>query len=180
MPSKRNVALYEEITQLLNQNPNVLITTYTGLTVEELNQLRKKVREKKGKLKVVKNNIFKLAIKNSKQHEYEERLKDIESTIYGPIAVTFAGDEIPSIAKIFVEISKENEKVQLLGGYYEGKFLDKNQIKAIAGLPTKDELLAMIARGLNTPAQKIAIGINEVIAKLARGIKAVSEKKNQQ
>lgn len=177
MPSKRNIALYEEISQLLNDNPNVLITTYSGLTVEEIKQLRKKVREKKGQLKVVKNNLFKLAIKNSKHHEYEQRQKDIESTIFGPIAVTFAGEEIPSIAKIFVEVSKENEKVQLIGGYYEGKFLDKNQIKDIAGLPTKDELLTIIARGLNTPAQKIAIGINEIITKLARGIKAVAENK---
>jgi len=86
---------------------------------------------------------------------------------------------LPAIAKIIVEESKKEEKIQLKGGYFEGKFLDQVEVKNIAGLPTKEELLAIIARGLNTPAQKIAIGINEVIAKLARGIKAVAEKRNK-
>jgi len=108
----------------------------------------------------------------------KKRIKS-KKTILGPIAVAFAGEELPAIAKIIVEESKKEEKIQLKGGYFEGKFLDQVEVKNIAGLPTKEELLAIIARGLNTPAQKIAIGINEVIAKLARGIKAVAEKSNK-
>jgi large subunit ribosomal protein L10 len=179
MPSKRNVKLYEEINEILQKKPNVLITTYNGLTVAQLTELRKKIREKNGTIKVVKNTLFKIALKNSEKHEFEEKKDKIEKTILGPIAVAFAGEELPAIAKIIVEESKKEEKIQLKGGYFEGKFLDQVEVKNIAGLPTKEELLAIIARGLNTPAQKIAIGINEVITKLARGIKAVAEKSNK-
>jgi large subunit ribosomal protein L10 len=178
MPSLRNKELLEEITKILQEKPNVLMTTYSGLTVEQLTELRKKIREKNGTLKVVKNNLFKIALKNSHQHEFEGKVEEIEKTLFGPIAVVFAKDELPSIAKILVEESKKEEKIQLKGGYFEGKFLDQKEVKNIAGLPTKEELLTMIARGLNTPAQKIAIGINEIITKLARGIKAVAEKNN--
>ncbi|GIX42808.1 MAG: 50S ribosomal protein L10 [Leptospiraceae bacterium] len=179
MPSKRNIQLLEEINKILDEKPNIVMTTYTGLTVEQLTELRNKIREKNGTLKVVKNNLFKIALKNSGKHEFEEKSKEIEKTIVGPIAVAFAGEELPAIAKILVEESKKEEKIQLKGGYFEGKFFDQKEIKNLAGLPTKEELLTIIARGLNTPAQKIAIGINEIMAKLARGIKAVAEKNNK-
>lgn len=58
----------------------------------------------------------------------------------------------------------------------DGEFLDKKGVEAIAGLPGREELLTIIGRGLNTPATKIATGINQIMAGLARGIKAVAEK----
>jgi len=73
MPSKRNVRLYEEINEILQKKPNVLITTYNGLTVAQLTELRRKIREKNGTLKVVKNTLFKIALKNSSNHEFEEK-----------------------------------------------------------------------------------------------------------
>ncbi|MFN3245471.1 MAG: 50S ribosomal protein L10, partial [Leptonema sp. (in: bacteria)] len=112
MPSKRNVKLYEEINEILQKKPNVLITTYNGLTVAQLTELRKKIREKNGTLKVVKNTLFKIALKNSEKHEFEEKKDKIEKTIVGPIAVAFAGEELPAIAKIIVEESKKEEKLE--------------------------------------------------------------------
>ncbi len=178
MPSVRKQKLMEELNSIINEKPNILMTTYSGLTVAQLTDLRKKIREKNGVLKIVKNNIFKIALKNSPKHEYESKLEKIEKTIVGPLAVIFANEELPSIAKIIEEESKKEEKIQLKGGYFEGKFLDNKEVKYIATLPTREELLAIIARGLNSPAQKIASGLQQIIAGIARGIKAIAEKNN--
>ncbi|MCS7204663.1 MAG: 50S ribosomal protein L10 [Leptospiraceae bacterium] len=178
MPSRKNVQLVKELKEIIEKKPNLIMTTYTGLTVEQLTELRKKLKEKKATTKVVKNTIFKIVLKDSPHHEYEEKQKAIEETIRGPLFVAFAGDELPSIAKVIIEESKKDEKIQLRGGYFEGKFLDSNEIKSIAGLPTKEELLTIIARGLNTPAQRIAIGMKEIITRIARGIQQIAEKQN--
>lgn len=177
MPSLKNQKDLKELESILKEKPNLVITTYSGLSVEEITELRKKLKQKNVVLKVVKNNLFKIALKNSQNHKFEENTYTKE-VFYGPIAVTFSGEEMPAVAKILLDESKKNEKIKIKGGYYEGKFLNAAEVKDISGLPTKEELLAIIARGLNTPAQKIAIGINEIITKLARGIKAVAEKNN--
>ncbi|MFN3604000.1 MAG: 50S ribosomal protein L10 [Leptonema sp. (in: bacteria)] len=178
MPSAKNIELLNEIQQYLNDKPNFIVTTYSGLSVEEITQLRKKLRQKSVIFKVVKNNLVKIALKNSKHHQFDSS-KQTENLFVGPVAITFVGEEMPSVAKLLFGESQQNEKIKIKGGYYEGKFLDENQMKAISNLPTKEELLVMIARGLNTPAQKIAIGIKEILTKLARGIQEVAEKNNQ-
>lgn len=178
MPSSRNRELLKTIENYLIEKPNFIITTYSGLSVEEITTLRRKLREKNVIFKVVKNNIFSLALQNSRKHNLENP-SQLENMLYGPIAVTFADSEAPVIAKLLLEEAKKNEKVKIKGGYYEGKLLTEAEVKAISTLPTKEELLVIIARGLNTPTQKIAIGLKEVITKLARGIKTIAEKKSQ-
>ncbi len=178
MPSTRNIELLKTIEAYLSEKPNFIVTTYSGLSVEEMTMLRKKLKEKNVIFKVVKNNLFKLALKNSKKHNLEN-LSQIKEMFYGPIALTFSDSEISVVAKLLLEESKKNEKIKIKGGYYEGKFLTEVDVKAISTLPTKEELLTIIARGLQSPTQKIAVGLKEVITKLARGLKAVAEKKSQ-
>lgn len=174
MPSAVKVEKLEEIKSILAENQNFLLTTYSGMTVEQISDLRSKVREKESRLKVIKNRIFRQALMEIP--EYEGILESIKEDLKGPIAVTFIGENLPEVAKVLVKYQKENDKVQIKSGCLEGKFLNKDEVKAVSDLPSKEELLAIIARGLNTPAQQIATGMNEVIASLARAIKAVGEK----
>ena len=174
MPSVLKKEKLEEIKELLSQRGNFVLTTFSGLDVEQMTGLRSEIREKDSRLKVVKNHLFKLALKESPDHSAV--LESFETELKGPVAVTFVGEEFPSVAKTLVEFSKKNDKVVIKSGYMDGQFLGANEVKAIATLPSREELLAVIGRGLNTPATKIAMGMNEVIAKLARAIKAVGEK----
>jgi large subunit ribosomal protein L10 len=174
MPSVENKNKLEAIKALLKEKPNFIITTYSGLDVAKLTGLRGQIRAANGTMKVLKNTLFRLALSESEAHKAAaDGLRDV---LKGPCAVIFARDEVPAIAKIVVNEGKTEEKLALKGGYFEGRFLAKNEVQAIADLPTKDELLSVIARGLNTPATKIAVGINQIMASLARGIKAVAEK----
>jgi len=170
----RKVESLAEVKEYLDQQSNFVLATYTGLDVEALTALRGEIRKGDARLKVVKNNLFRRALSESEDHK--GALEALNPHLKGPVAVIFANENFPAISKVLVEHSKKMEQVKIKGGCLDGRFLSKDEVIQIAQLPTKDELLAIIARGLNTPAQKIAYGINEVMASLARAIKAVGEK----
>lgn len=174
MPSVENEQKLDSIKEILKQTPNFVVTTYAGLDVEKIMKLRGQIRAANGTMKVLKNTLFHLALSQSTAHQgAAEGLKGI---LKGPCAVVFVKDDIPSVAKIVVNEGKTEEKISVRGGYFEGRFIPRNEMMQIANLPSRDELLSIIGRGLNTPATKIATGINQIIAGLARGIKAVAEK----
>jgi large subunit ribosomal protein L10 len=118
--------------------------------------------------------LFHLALKESGEHS--AIADEIRDDLRGPIAVTFTGEQFPEVAKALVAFAKKNDKVKIKAGVMDGEFLKDSDVAAIATLPSREDLLAIIGRGLNTPATKIATGINEIMASLARGIKAVGEK----
>ena len=174
MPSVDNRESLVKIKEMLAKRSDFIITTYSGLDVEKMTDLRAKVRGKQAQLKVIKNNLFRIALQESEVHK-----KDAEKFIpqlKGPLAVTFMDTDFPVIGKLLVDYGKNNKVVEIRSGFTEGKFLSKSEVTDMAGLPSKEELLTIIARGLNTPAQKIATGMNEIISKLARAVKAVGEK----
>lgn len=174
MPSALKEEKLQEIKEILSENSNFVLTTYKGLTVDEISGLRAQIREKGSRVKVIKNRLFRLAMQQSEEHS--GIVEDFTESLKGPVAVTFSGESFPEVAKVLVEYSKKNEKVAIKSGCLDGSYLNEADVKAIATLPSKEELLAVIGRGLNTPATKIATGINEIMASLARGIRAVGEK----
>ncbi|HMU82461.1 MAG TPA: 50S ribosomal protein L10 [Leptospiraceae bacterium] len=172
--SPENKESVTKLKEILSKHANFVVTTYSGLSVVDMGELRSAVREKDGRVKVVKNNLFRIALKESAVHA--SAADAISDKLKGPIAVTFAGADISAISKALVDFSKKNNKVEVITGFLEGKKLDKAEVQQIANLPSREQLLTIIGRGLNTPATKIAIGMKEVITSLARGIRAVGEK----
>lgn len=171
MPAPVKYKQLDELKNLLQKNSDFVVTTYSGLNVQQMIELREKLREQNGRLRVVKNNLFYRALQEL-QPEVAEGIKD---ELHGPIAVTFAPEDYPAICKVLVEYAKKSDKVAIKSGAMEQGYLKKQDVENIATLPSKDELLAIIGRGLNTPATKIATGINQIMASLARGIKQIGE-----
>ncbi|MCB1158734.1 MAG: 50S ribosomal protein L10 [Leptospiraceae bacterium] len=171
-PTKERILA--ELKTSLESKPNFILVSYSGLNVQNMEDLRSQLRESGAQMKVIKNNVFLRALKESSSHTG----KDIQfgQEYFGPLAAVFSDENLPKIAKVCKDYAKTNEKLVLKLGYFDGEVLDKNGVEGIAGLPSKEDLLSIIGRGLNTPAQKIATGMNEVIAGVARGIKAVAEK----
>ena len=172
MPSAEKTTLKEEYSAVLKNHPNFIVTQYQGLDVVAISNLRKKLREAGAKYSVVKNNVFSLALKESgvaKDFPYD-------STLKGPNAIAFTGADVPAVAKVLRDFAKENEKLVLTAGVMESTYFDAKGVKAIADLPSKEQILAQLAAMLNSPATKIAGTLNNVIASLARGIKSVAEK----
>ena len=123
----------------------VLVTHYQGLTVKQLDDLRKQMREHGIKFQITKNRITKLALKNSK-------CKNLTDLFTGPTAVALSKDAITS-AKILTKFSKENKSLKILGGIMGEEVLDVAGVANVATLPTLDEARAKIVGFLRSPAQ---------------------------
>jgi large subunit ribosomal protein L10 len=126
----------------------VLVTHYQGLTVKQLDELRKQMREQGIQFKITKNRITKLALEKTK-------CKDLANLFTGPTAVALSKDAI-STAKILTKFSKENNNLKILGGIMGKEILDVVAVANVATLPTLDEARAKIIGILRSPAQKIA------------------------
>jgi large subunit ribosomal protein L10 len=172
MPSAEKIGLKEEYATALKANPNFVVTQYQGLDVAAISSLRKKLREAGATYTVIKNNVFTLALKDAgtaAEFPYD-------STLVGPNAIAFAGEDVPAVAKILKDFGKDNDKLVITAAVMENTYYDGKGVIAIADLPSKEQILAQIAAMLNSPATKIAGTLNNVIASLARGINSVAEK----
>ena len=136
-----------EMTAQFEKSEAVLVTHYQGLTMTQLDELRKQMREHGIQFKITKNRITKLALANS-------RCKDLANLFNGPTAVALSKDAISS-AKILTKFAKENQSLKILGGIMGKDILDVAGVENVATLPTLDEARAKIVGILSSPAQKI-------------------------
>ena len=137
----------EEMKKNFTANESVMIAQYQGLNVNELDALRKELREKGILFKITKNRITKIAIKETPK-------KDLEKYFTGPTAAAISSDPI-STAKILTKFAKTHNKLKIVAGFMDGKVLDQKEVAIIATLPTLDEARARIVGILAAPAQKL-------------------------
>lgn len=142
----------------------VVVAHYAGMTVAEMTDYRKRIKDAGGKVKVAKNRLAKLALKDTTYAPISDLFK-------GPTCLAYSKDPIAA-AKVSVTYAKGNEKFVILGGAMGATVLDASGVKALADLPSLDELRAKLIGLLNAPATKIARTIEEPGAKLARVIQA--------
>ena len=138
----------DQMTTQFDKSEAVIVTHYQGLTVTQLDDLRKKMRDHGIKFKITNNRITKLALEKT-------RCKDLSNLFSGPTAVALSKDAITS-AKILTKFSKENKNLKILGGIMGKEILDVAAVANVATLPTLDEARAKIVGILRSPAQKIA------------------------
>jgi large subunit ribosomal protein L10 len=142
----------------------VVVAHYAGMTVAQMTEYRQRIKEAGGKVKVAKNRLAKLALKDT---DYEP----ISDLFTGPTCLAYSEDPIAA-AKVSVNYAKGNDKLVILGGAMGTTVLDVNGVKALAELPSLDELRAQLIGLLNAPATKIARTVMEPGAQLARVIQA--------
>jgi large subunit ribosomal protein L10 len=159
--------------QLLEESQLAVVIDYQGLSVAQITDLRNRLRESGGVCKVTKNTFMRQAITDDANWE------PMTDFLKGSSAFILVKDDLGGALKAYQAFQKEFKKTEVRGGVMEGKALNQQQLKAIAELPSKEELIAQIAGAINGVATKLARGINEVPASLARGIKAISEKEDQ-
>ena len=148
MMNREQKKLYiEDMSSKFDKTEAVIVTHYQGLTVTQLDDLRKKMREHGIKFKITNNRITKLALEKTK-------CKDLSNLFTGPTAVALSEDAITS-AKILTKFSKENENLKLIGGIMENEVLDQTGVMNVANLPTLDEARANIVGILNASASKL-------------------------
>ena len=148
MNKEKKQEYIKEMTTQFDKSEAVIVTHYQGLTVNQLDKLRAKMREHGIIFKITKNRITKIALEKT-------RCKELSNLFTGPTAVALSEDAITS-AKILTKFSTENENLKILGGIMGSEVLDVAGVKNVATLPTLDEARAKIIGILRSPAQKIA------------------------
>ena len=142
----------------------VVVAHYAGMTVAQMTDLRRRVKDAGGTVKVAKNRLAKLAVKDTTYEAISDLFK-------GQTCVAYSEDPIAA-ARASVAYAKGNDKLVILGGAMGTTVLNANDVKALAELPSLDELRATLIGLLNAPATKIARTVMEPGAQLARVIQA--------
>ena len=146
----------------------VVVTHYKGLTVAEMTDLRGRLRHEGAQLQVVKNTLATKALDGSIGVEGD-------ALFVGPVAIAFAPDPV-SAAKVATQYAKDNEKFTVVGGLMGEQVLDQASIKALASLPSLDQLRAKLIGLLQAPATKVAGVIQAPASQLARLFSAYAAK----
>ena len=137
---------------------SVVIVDYRGLTVEEVTNLRKQLRDAGVEMKVIKNSILSRAAK-------KVGLDGLDEVFTGPTAVAFSNDDVVAPAKIIDEFAKDAKALEIKGGVIEGKVSSVEQITALAKLPNREGLLSMLLSVLQAPVRNVAYAVKAVAEK---------------
>ena len=154
----------QKLKEEIDVSSSVIVAHYSGLTVNESEQLRSEMRNNGAKFKVTKNRLTKLAIEQTK-------FKDMANLFSGPTAIAYSDDPVAP-AKVAVNFEKKLEKFKIIGGGYDGEKIDLDKINFLASLPSMDELRGKLVGLIAAPAQKIASIMKEPAGQMARLINA--------
>ena len=152
-----------------NEAAVVVVTRNLGLTVAQSTDLRLKMRDAGASYKVAKNRLAKIALEGTQYGSVAELLT-------GPTALATSSDPVAA-AKVAVEFAKTNDKLEIVGGAMGDTFLDANGVKALASMPSLDELRGTLIGLLQAPATKLAQLSTAPAAKLARVFGAYADQK---
>ena len=158
----------DEVSALLNDSKLTVVAAYQGTTVKALQQLRRDARDGATAVKVVKNRLVIKAI------EQNEALKDVDtSALKGQLLYAFNADDEVAPAKVLAEFAKTNPTLQFVGAIgTDGKFMSADEVKALATLPSKTQLIAGIINTLNGPVNGVMSGLGGNLHALLDGIAA--------
>jgi large subunit ribosomal protein L10 len=157
--------------QVFKATKVVVVAHYSGLTVAQMQHLRRQMKQAGASVKVAKNRLARIALEGSD-------VASIAPLLKGPALIAFSGDPIAA-PKVAVDFAKTHEKFVILGGAMGKTTLDPNGVKALAALPSLDELRAKIVGLIQAPATKIAQVVNAPAAKLARVVQAYASKSGE-
>lgn len=159
-----------EFAAKLKSAPAAFLTDYRGLTVEQADDLRNKLREAGVEYSVVKNTLLRLASRGTDMECLSEYLS-------GPTSLTIAGDDPVAPAKVLSDFAKANEVFELKGGALNGALLSVSDINALAALPSREELLAKMLGSINAPVSNFVGVLAAVPRSLVQVLGAIQEQK---
>ncbi|NGM18201.1 50S ribosomal protein L10 [Xiamenia xianingshaonis] len=172
MPNAQNVESLAQIKAALEGETALWVVDYRGLTVKEIQALRRGIREAGASMKVCKNTLMRIALADME-------LPTLDDLLSGPSAFVFAGEDVAASAKVLKNFAKDNQNLEIKGGLMEGKAVTAEEVEAIASLPSREELIAMVAGAISGVARGLATTINGVPRGLAQVVKAVADQKGE-
>ena len=164
---KKNT-LVADLTELLSNAKATVYAKYQGLTVAELQELRKNAREAGVKIKVVKNRLVRVAMGQIAVY------KDTDTTgLTGQLLYAVSADDEVAPAKVLAEFAKKHNALSLVGGFNDlGNALGEEEVKALAAMPTKNELIAQVVAQLLSPATDSISALSGGLSGIVSGLEA--------
>ncbi len=163
--------LVEDLNKIAQEAFSVIAVDYRGTNVPDLTQLRKEAKSQSVQLKVIKNTLAKRALENTKFDSLNEILT-------GPTLLAFSMNDFQSAAKLLKDFAAKEESFEVKGLSIGEGFLEPNELKALASLPSKEEAISMLLGLIQAPLNKLAGTLNEVPSQLVRTVNAVSQTKS--
>ena len=157
----KKAEIVKQTTDMLNAAQSAIVVDYRGLTVAEVTDLRKQLRDDGIQMSVIKNKILDRAVEGT---DYE----DLRSTFVGPTAVAFSDEDPIAPAKILKKFADDHDALEIKGGFIEKSVKTLDEINEYANMPGREELLSMLASALQDPMRKIA-----------RAVKAIADKEDE-
>jgi len=161
-----------QINERFKSNPSVFVLEFKGLTVKELGNVRKDLRQTNSELKIVKNTLLKKAAEDTDAGQ----LSDL---FVGSTAIAFCDEDSAATAKVFVKSAKEYELLNIKGGLLEGKIVTVDEIEKISKLPSRVELIAQFMGLLNSPMSNLLYSLQNMQTKFLHALEALKEKKEK-
>ena len=158
----------EEVTKLANEMKEaklILLTDYRGINVDDVTKLRTELRNANAKYTVIKNNITRRALA-------EAGIEGLENELEGPTAVIMSNDDYLEPAKAIYNFTKNNDYYKIKGGVVEGKVMTAEEIITLAKLPSREQLLSMLAGALLANISKFAVALDQVRIQKESGVEA--------
>jgi large subunit ribosomal protein L10 len=160
--------LVATLNEVFKASSVVVVAHYSGLTVAQLQTLRKQMKQAGASVKVAKNRLAKIALEGTD-------VASIAALMKGPTLIAYSGDPVAA-PKVAVDFAKGNEQFVILGGAMGKTSLNPDGVKALASLPSLDELRAKLVGLVQAPATKVAQLANAPAAKVARVVQAYANK----
>lgn len=162
--------MVEEIKEKLSEAKSAVLTDYRGLNVEQITELRRQLREAGVEYKVLKNTMV-IRAANELEMEF------LEEHLVGPTAIAFGIEDAVSPAKILSKFAKDNKDLEIKAGVLEGSLMDKDDIKNLADLPSREVLLGKVVGGMQAPISGLVNVLNGPMRGLVYALQAVKDKK---
>lgn len=162
-------AALAEVTKLFETSKIVVLTDYMGIKVEDVTQLRRRIREAKGRFKVIKNTLSRRVFADAKYESFRNLLK-------GSSALAFGQDDAVELVKKITEFTRTNKQLTVRAGLMDGQVLSKEQLEHLATLPSRPVLMAQILCWFNSPMASLLGTMNAQVSNFLSVLKQIEEK----
>lgn len=163
-------ALVASVTEKLGKQKSLVFSLYQGLTAFEITELRRELRKVGAEMQIVKNTLLLKAMK-------DHGMPTDGLTLEGPVAVTYSYEDEAASAKVLTTFAKKHQVLKVQSGMLEGKLLSDKEVKSLAALPTKQEMLAKTVYTIKAPITSFVGVLSGSMRKFVRALQLISEQK---
>lgn len=156
--------------QAIDEAAHIILSGYRGLTVKEITELRRRIREAGGRMRVVKKTLFQRALEGQDESALGEHME-------GPIAVTFVSGDPMTVLKAMHEFARDHDQLDFRASWIEDELLQASQVEELAILPPRDELLGRLAAVMSAPLAQLAAVLQAVPRDFVLTLQAVAKQR---